>query len=284
MNWLSRVALRSYPPSFRSRYGPELSALVDALPASPAASIDLLLGAARAWLRPPVVTTQQRLQTTAMTTWIAWCAGFLVAPATNWALLDPPTAGVSGPVHVLLTIAFASFVLGWALVLIGAAPVVVRAVVPALRGRRWAALRPMLPTAALGGVEAAGVGWLALTVHARGDHLSAFFVVTTVLWLIGFGAFVCSLGIGPAVSLARLAPGEDVLRVPTYLAAPVAITLAAMTGCSLAAVLVAGDATLVSSSIPVGVALAVASLAALTALVSSSRGLHTLRSRKGRPA
>lgn len=278
MSWLSRVALRSYPPSFRSRYGAELSALVEQLPASPAMTVDLLVGVARAWLRPPSQTTQQRLQTTAMATWIAWCAGFLVAPAANWALLDRPAPDASGPVRVLLTIAFASFFLGWALVLIGVAPVVVRAVLPALREHRWAALGPMLPTIVLGGVETAGTVWLALTAHDRVDHPSAPFVIGTVLWLVGLGAFVGSLGIGPALSLARLAPREEVLRMPTYLTVPVAVTLATLTGCSMAAVVVAGDATLVSSPIPVGVVLAVGSLASVTAVISAGRGLHRLRS------
>jgi hypothetical protein len=278
---LSRAALRAYPLSFRGRYGQELAALVEDLPASPKTTTDLFLGAARAWIRPPFHGTQRRLQATMATNWVAWCAGFLVAPAINRALLDPSTTGASSSVRTLLTITYVLFFVGWALVLLGAAPVVIRAVIPALRAGLWAALRPLLPALILGLLEAIGLLWLALTSHGRAGHLthpSALFFTATVLWLIGFAAFVCSLGVGPAVALARLEPDAPILRNPTRLTAPVALILTALTGCSLAATLLAGDATLASSAIPVACALAIGCLASLTALISSSRGIHALRS------
>lgn len=84
-----------------------------------------------------------------------------------------------------------------------------------------------------------------------------------MLWLIGFAAFICSLGIGPAVSLARLQPDARVLRGSTRVTMALALTLAALTGCSLAATVLAGDATLASSAIPVAYALTVGCLASL---------------------
>jgi len=277
MNRLSRVALRAYPPSFRNRYGDELAALVEDLPDSLRASTDLLLGAGWAWLRPPVHSPQRRMQASAATTWVAWCAGFLVAPAINRSLLDPPASGASGSVRTLLNIAYVLFFVGWALALVGAAPVVVRTVVPALRARTRPALRPLLPALILGPLEAAGLVGLALVSDGHGAHPSALFVMAAVMWLIGFAAFTCSVGIGPAVTLTRLGPGTDVLKAPTWLAMPLALTLAALTGCSLAATMVAGDATLASSSAPVFVALVVGCLASLTALVSSGRAARALR-------
>lgn len=80
----------------------------------------------------------------------------------------------------------------------------------------------------------------------------------------------------PAVTLTRLEPGTDVLHAPTWLAIPLTLTLAALTDCSLAATVIAGDATLASSSVPVVVALVVGFLASLVALVSSGRAARML--------
>jgi hypothetical protein len=277
MSRLSRVALRAYPPSFRNRYGDELGALVEDLPDRPRASRDLFLGAARAWLRPPMSSPRGRMQASAATTWVAWCAGFLVAPAINRSLLDPPVSGASGGVRALLNVAYVLFFVGWALAVLGAAPIVVRGVVPAVRSRSWSALRPMLPALILGPLEAAGLVGLALTSHGHGAHPSTLFTTTAVLWLLGFVAFTCCVGIGPAVTLTRLEPGVDVLKAPTWLTMPLALTLAALTGCSLAATVVAGDATLASSSALVFVALGAGCVASLVALVSSGRAVRTLR-------
>jgi hypothetical protein len=281
MRRLASVALRAYPPTFRERYGQELETLVEDLPASPRMTTDLILGAARAWIRPPFHSTERRLQATMATTWVAWCAGFLVAPAINRALLDPPTAGASSSARTLLSISYVLFFVGWAFVVLGAAPVVLRSVFPAVRARCWTALHPLLPALILGLIEATGLLWLAMTSGARTGqltHPSGLFVTLTVLWLIGFAAFICSLGIGPAMTLARLEPGARALRIPTGLTVPVALTLAAFTGCSLAATLIAGDATLASSAIPVACALATGCLASLTALISARRGVQALRS------
>jgi hypothetical protein len=278
---LAGLALRVYPPSFRARYGQELTARVEDVPDTPKATADLFLGAFRTWIRPPFPNTERRLQATTATTWVAWCTGFLVAPAINRALLDPPTSGASGSVRTLLTISYALFFAGWALVLLGAAPVVLRLVIPAVRARTWSPLRPLIPVLMLGLLEAIGLLWLGLTSTARSEqvtHPSGLFITATVLWLIGFAAFICSLGVGPAMTLSRLEPDAPVLRNPTRLTAAVAFTLTALTCCSLAATLLAGDATLANSALPVAFALGIGCLASVTAIVSSSRGIHALRS------
>lgn len=41
--------LRFYPPSWRKRYGGEMDALLDEIPAGPGVALDLLLGAASAY-------------------------------------------------------------------------------------------------------------------------------------------------------------------------------------------------------------------------------------------
>jgi hypothetical protein len=52
MTWL----LRLYPPSWRRRYGAELSELVAAQSFSIGSAIDLLAGAVDAWLHPELIT------------------------------------------------------------------------------------------------------------------------------------------------------------------------------------------------------------------------------------
>ena len=280
MSRLARLVLRAYPPSFRARYGDELAALVSDLPPSAGTAPDLVLGAARVWLRPRFAgadATRLRLQATAATTWVAWCAGFLVAPAVNRALMDPPVAGASSSVRTLLGVAQGLFFLGWALVLLGAVPPVVGAVVPALRSREWARLRPLLPAAVLGLLEAAGLVAFLLLRDGSSSTPSAPVLVVGGVWLIGFVLFVCCLGVGPAVALERLDVRTGLLRLPAALALPVAITLAALTGCSLAAVVLAGGGSIVGFIVPVVGALAVACVASTVCLVSSVRGIRALR-------
>ena len=280
MSRLVRLALRAYPPSFRARYGDELAVLVSDLPASAGTAPDLLLGAARVWLRPRFAgadAARLRLQATAATTWVAWCAGFLIAPAVNRALMDPPVAGASPAVRTLLDAAQVLFFLGWALVLLGAVPLVVGAVVPALRSREWAGLRPLLPAAVLGVLEAAGLVAFLLLRCGGSSTPSAPVLVVGGLWLIGCVLFVCCLGVGPAVALERLNVRTGLLRMPAVLALPVAITLAALTGCSLAAVTIAEGGSIVGSIGPVVAALTVACAASTVGLVSSVRGIRALR-------
>ena len=280
MSRLARLALRAYPPSFRARYGDELAVLVSDLPASAGTAPDLLLGAARVWLRPRFAgadAARLRLQATAATTWVAWCAGFLIAPAVNRALMDPPVAGASPAVRTLLDVAQVLCFLGWALVLLGAVPLVVGAVVPALRSREWAGLRPLLPAAVLGVLEAAGLVAFLLLRGGGSSTPSAPVLVVGGLWLIGFVLFVCCLGVGPAVALDRLNVRTGLLRMPAVLALPVASTLAALTGCSLAAVTIAGGGSIVGSIGPVVAALTVACVASSVGLVSSVRGIRALR-------
>lgn len=279
MNRLTAAALRAYPPSFRERYGPELTALVEDLPTTPRNTVDLLVGAARAWLRPRFGADGRRgrLQATLATTWLAWCAGFLAAPAIDRALLDPPVAAAGRGVRDLLDAAQVLFVVGWALALIGAAPVVLRAVLPAVRARSWPTLRPLLPALVLGLIEGLGLVTLTLLRGNLNSHPPGTVLLLGALWLVGFAAFVASLGLGPVLALRRLGPGPEVLRPSVLVSLPLALTLTGLTGCCLAAVAHGGDATLLSSGLPVVAVLVVAGVASLVALTSSIRGLGAIR-------
>ena len=274
----ARLALRAYPPSFRVRYGGELAALVDDL--GRGASVrDLWLGAARAWLRPAfggADAPRRRVQASLATTWVAWCAGFLVAPATNRALLDPPVAGADTTVRGLLDAGTVLFGVGWALALLGALPIVVGVVLPALRTSSRSALRPLLAPVLLSALVGAGVLALVVLRHVHrltGAHPSGGFLVVGTAWLAGFLAFVISLGLAPAAVLGRLTPTAATMRLPALLLVPLAVVLTASFAVSLLSVLDARGGSLLGSPAPLVGVLAVAGTAALVACVSATRGL-----------
>lgn len=95
-----------------------------------------------------------------------------------------------------------------------------------------------------------------------------------MLWLIGFAAFICCLGVGPALALSQLNPTRG--GCVTQPADRNGRTHPHR--CSLAATLIAGDATFANSTILIAVALAIGCLASLKAIVSSGRGIHALQS------
>lgn len=274
MTRLAALVLRAYPPSFRERYGAELAALVEDLPAGRTTTVDLIRGAMSAWLRPSFAgddARRARLQSSAATVWVAWCAGFLIAPAVSRALLDPPTPGTTTDVRLLLTVSDVLVVVGGALALLGASPVVLRCVVPAVRARQWSVLRPLMPAMVMGLVETAGLAPLALS---GSSHVSTLGGAMALCWVIGLAAFVVCAGIGPAVAVRRVRPTVATLRPTAIAGFGVAVLMAALTACSLAAVLAAGDATLVGSRVVVDLVLGIAVVAASVALVSGSRGLR----------
>lgn len=268
----TRLALRTYPPSFRERYGAELETLVVDTGTGPRTVLNLLAGSIAAWLRPvlpiePGERRRRRLQASVATTWVAWCAGFLIAPSANRALLDPPVPGANTAVRTLLHVAQWSMVAGWVLVLIGGVPLGLRVIVSAFRGRETKTLRPLWTPVILLVAEAAGAG---LLVALRGDDAqqpSTAFTIIFLLWTIGFGLLVVTGGLGPAAALTRHRPDTTALRLPGLLAIGVAIALATTTVTSLAAVTVATSPALFT--IP---ALVVASGASLVALTTSLRG------------
>jgi hypothetical protein len=275
-----RWALRSYPPSFRDRYGAELAALVEDVPPTWRHTAGLYAGATRAWLRPAFAgadPTRARLQASVTTVWVAWCAGFLLVPAIDKALLDPPGPGVDATVRRLLDAATVALVAGWVVALAGASLLAWRALAPALRARRWSVLRPLLPAVVLGVVEA--VGLVALAAAARPDSPRPTVIVLGTAWVVGLLAFLVGGGVGPGVTIRRLRPETAALRLPALLSGALALCLTALTATSTAAVLVAGDASLVGSFAPVALAVAVAAVASSAALVSSARGVLALHSR-----
>lgn len=278
MSRMARAILRAYPPSFSARYGAELAALIDDLPPSARATLDLARGAARAWISPRFAgpdAHRLRLQASVCTTWLAWIAGFLIAPVMNKALLDPPAPRVSGLVRALLYAGSATLLVGWVLVVIGIASIAIRGWLPGLRSRPGALIRPLIPAIVLALLLVIGlltIATLGTPVRLNGATQAAF-----ALWFCVLVGFLVCAGVGPGMSLRRLEMSAPALRLPARLAGGAALALAAMCGCSLVAATVAGDPTLFNSRVPVVVALVIACTSATVALVSSRRGIRALR-------
>jgi MFS family permease len=266
----ARLALRVYPPSFRDRYGAELEALVEDTGSGPLTVANLLWGALRAWLRPVLPNEpgeRRRLQASVATTWVAWCAGFLVSPATNRALLDAPVPGATTGVRFLLHVAQLAMALGWLLVLLAGVPLGLRVVLAAFRARDHRTLRPLWTPVALLVIEAMGAGLLVLLRGDMSTQPSGAFILVALLWTLGFGALVVTGAAGPALALTRARPRREVLWLPALLAVLLAIALSVASAACLVAV-AAADVTG-----PFTVPIVVLALGASTvALVTSLRG------------
>jgi hypothetical protein len=283
MRRLTQLTLRAYPPSFRARYGSEMAALIEDLPDGRRTNADLLRGAARAWLRPSFTgptAMRQRLQATAATTWVAWCTAFCVVPAMTKALLDPPPPGPDGAVQALMNVAAGLIVAGWVLVLAGAFAIVVKALIPALRSPQRRLLLPLLPALWLGLIDGGALAAWIRTSHGNAQRLvHPAHAGALVAILLGFLAFLIALAVGPAATLPRLKTSEAHLRIAAVLAVPVSLLLAAATACCVVAALAsaAPGAVMFGNGTVAPLVLAVAGVASLVALVSSTRGIRALR-------
>ena len=239
--------LRLYPPSFRERYGTEMQVLVEDLGHRRITS-DLLLGAARAWIRPviagdPSEQRRRRLQATVSTGWVGWCAGSMAAPAITRVLLDPPVAGADKSVQHFLDIAQIGFFVGAVLVLIAAAPLVGVLLLPAIRRRDRQLLGPLAPAFGLAVFEGVGLAVIAVLRRshpASWPHPSIPFVIVGSAWLLGFLALAGAGAIGPPVVLARARPSDGVLRWAVLVGVLVALSLLVITVASTTAAVIAG--------------------------------------------
>lgn len=275
---LARWVQLTYPPSFRESYGDELDALLTDVDPGPREVGDLLRHGVLAWLRPAVVghgpeRARRRMQASVSTTWVAWAAGFLVAPAVNRAVLDPPLPGADSAVRALLGVAVWAFAVGWVVALLAGVPLGLRVVGIAWRRRDRTTLMLLAPSVVLLGLEASATVVLALLAPGRIQPvrpIPAWLVGLGALWLLGLACLIVSGAVGPALALGRAGCSARALKMPTVLAAPLALALAVATGASLAATVRADGGPL--TAVPV----AVAGVAAAVALTSAGRGLRVV--------
>jgi hypothetical protein len=275
---LARWVLRSYPPSFRERYGDELAAVVADVGPTAKTVVDLVAGSVQAWLRPSIAGAdaerrRRRMQASVSTTWVALLAGFLVAPAVDRALFDGPgpIPGATSTVHSLVVAAEIVIGGGALLGLAGALLVGVPVVTHAMKGRDRRPLRPLALPVALAIVElilTAAVAWVRSGHPASWPQPSIAFVITALVWALVGAALVISSGLGPVVALGRAAPGAELLRLSAVLCLPVAAALALGTALCVIAVGIVGAFSLFT--IPV---LVVAAAASAVGMTSAWRGL-----------
>lgn len=223
---LSRLVLLSYPPSFRERYGIELSALVDDTGVSARTLVDLAHGSVRAWVWPTYIGDRAaqrsaRLRASVGTIWAAGTAAALVVPGMNRLLFDPLPQH-SDPTAQRLAQASQIPLLIAAVLLIGAGAIAGLAGLRSVRpSERSQVVRPLAPAALLGGIEALGL--IAVWALRRGHpsvwpHPSIAFVAVGVAWVLGFGLFVIAAAVGPPLALRRTCPAVGPLQTATIVA------------------------------------------------------------------
>jgi hypothetical protein len=237
MSRASDLALVCYPPSWRERYGDELRELT-----REGDVLDLLVGAARAWLHPAGERTVRARRMTAISTvHVSWCVAYVDGLFYLKAVNDPPVPGLTtGASQPLWGLAKATFFGGWVLLLLGGTGLLARIAIPAVRRRDWHLLRPMLPAAVLLVVV---VGTIPFVGSYGYGAPSIGPVVAILTWLaLGF-ALVVAGAIGPVVSLRRSSLPAEALRLPMLAAVGVTVMTAglALATTAQAAVLMQAD-------------------------------------------
>jgi hypothetical protein len=283
---LTRLALLCYPPSFRERYGEEMTALVSDRGTSGHTVSNLLAGAARAWVRPvlaggPAERGRRRLQATFTTIWVTVIAGFLVAPATDRALLDPAPAYIPTGTVTLFTIGAGAAALACLL----SASAGLRLFLHTIRAhdgeQRRRILRPLAPGVALAVVDLVGLGlimwWRSTYPPLSADpHFPIIFTGVLLLWGVLFAATLIAAGFGPAIALTRAAPPARWLLPGARLAVPIAglMAVAAATSAIASMMLLShNNYDWFTQLFTVG-SLSIAAGASVVALVTAGRGVR----------
>jgi hypothetical protein len=96
---LRHLLMAAYPPSFRARYGAELDSLVEDTPPSARVAGDLLINAARAWIRPVGIGNgparrRWRLEATMSTAFVAWCSAVVAMSGFSRGVDDSALPGL----------------------------------------------------------------------------------------------------------------------------------------------------------------------------------------------
>ena len=264
---MKRLALRCYPPAWRERYGAELEELSEG---QDGVTLDLLVGAARAWTQPPAGrTTADRRRSAVSTAHVSWCLTVLAVIGYVKQVDDPPLPGLTtGLSQPLWGAEKAAFFAGSAVLLLTGTALLLRVAVPAVRRRDWFVLRPMLPATALLVVVLATIP---LVAHfgPRTPDLGAVLVVLT--WL-GLGlALMVAGAIGPVVALRR--SGLTMTGLPLVAAGVVTAMAVLLALASMAQAAVLSDQATPALLVPMWGAVAMMTVAAATSTTSLRRAL-----------
>jgi hypothetical protein len=288
---LARIGLSLYPLAFRRRYGEEMRELLEERPATLLMVLDLWRGALLAHVRPPPGIAEQldaadRVRASASGVLACWVA-FAAAGAWFANTTEDGPFSVAGYHHLLLSgsheVVQLLAIVASALVLAGAAPLIVAALAEA---RRQPALRPVVGLPPLAVLLFAGLTGL-LVALAHSEHsqrpatLGGLAVMAWALAGLGCGA-VCVVASRRALFAVHVSRGR-LLRAyacgALLTAAMAAITLAV---CLYAIALMvdsahlAGSANgplqLISTSASLVVQMTVMAAATVLAWTSAGRG------------
>jgi hypothetical protein len=279
MSAVRRALLATYPPSFRERYGDELEALLDDTGVGPRVTLDLLLGAARAWLRPtygadPGQRRRLRLLSSVSTVWVGFCVVLCGTLGTLQLLEDPPPPGLTfgtprwQEFHIG---AMEALLLSIVLVLVGGVPVGIRALLSGRAARRLVA-GPVVALLLLCAFTVYDVSALPMSPYPT------WMVVLMLTWLVATPLVAAWWAIALPRALRASGPGVRVLVLPALLGTAVAALLTApvllIAAVGFRTVRFWGPGT--ESGIAV-LCVASVALAWLVTVVSAARGLPALR-------
>jgi hypothetical protein len=290
---LPRILLAGYPPSFRSRYGDELAALVADCPGGWRVNLDLARGLIAAWFRPtftgpPAEQRRRRLQTTTATVFAAWSAATLFVAVFARAVDDQPVPGLRSWGWAAYQVGNVVFELSAAAILVAGFVYWLAVVVPAGRRRDRsvlvpACLPPLIVSAWLGATLMIAV----LTrrfVPGSGRHISAQGPHTAAGWAIlaAYAVFtvVCVVAsAGSAIkALAAARLSERLLAASTVMGSVATGALLLVTGAAcvcLTKVILVGHISARTAATAVVPAAALV-LSSASAVVSSRRGVAVL--------
>lgn len=215
-----RLLLALYPEPWRARYGQEMEGLIEDDPPAAPGLASLLLGAARAHMRPQRSwrkaagrETLMRLAVGAM--FACWIVISVAASGFQKETEDPPY-GWAAAHHPLLGLAHGMIVSGAGLgalsIAVGGLPLLLQAL-RAARARGEARLWLWICAPALALLLLFGVTWLLFDIAPRRNGFPVSFVLSILVpWMLAICAFAGVCALAPRAVLARVEPTRRALR------------------------------------------------------------------------
>jgi len=242
---LRRLLLAAYPATFRARYGGELALAVAEGPRGWRATADLARGALAAWLTPALGSASElrrsRLQSSVVVVFLAWCATACAAGGFSKAVDDQPVPGLRSWGWSAYATATVLFEISAAVVILFGLVYWLQLIVPALRARDRAVLRPALAPLPIVGA------WLGVTAlvawygrhngFRSAHHLGAVGLAIFVAYLLVTGAAAIGCGIAAVRAL-------DAAALPTRRLEP-AVVIGAVAALAFTAQALAASVALV---------------------------------------
>lgn len=291
---LHRLLLAVYPEPFRDRYGDELATVAADCGGGWRVMFDLAVSAVRARLNPDPITPgpnrrQLRLETTTSTVFALWVWSTVAVALFARAVDDQPVPGLRSWGWGAYAAGNVIFSLSAAAILIVGFVYWLLVVVPAIRTRNHATLRPAVVPVAVVVLWLAGTGVLAVThnhirpgnyrhITAQGPHTAGGWALLAIYALFTVACVtVCTTSIRRALRKAELMP--PILTVSSVVAVNASVALVAITACAVICVtrvLMIGGIGVRDEITAIG-PVCFLFLASTAAVTSSVRGLRSIK-------